>query len=363
MKEVKRRAAKGPYVVSDDDGELEDLTIRAVHDPAMMATTDPRPWAEQRRIAKMCRDAVKVKEKWSKIKVESTRSGTRLQRQDSENPWGIGTARPLAAGYGEPSPQAPATPVTPFNIPLPQAPRRPERPPPDDDDDESDDDDPGRGGGGPPFDADAARRRRRRQREEEEYHRAQLDYQTALLTYQINMSLHGGTGQRDAVSQLVAHQGRTEQQSKRRDREEFNRRMNAKKELPRIEAKSATSLVEELEKFDEFLIDARPKDSYETIEYLKASLRGDALEEWKWAKQTDEGVAMLAAAAQDDMTAYDDFWVMFVGNLCVRIGLDRKNNPMAEKIKREFEEWRLRDERLQTREDVMRLIGQLRSWY
>ena len=86
----------------------------------------------------------------------------------------------------------------------------------------------GRGGGGPPLDANAARQRRRRKREEEEYRRAQLDYQTALLTYQINMSLHGGTGQRDAVSQLVAHQGRTEQQSKKRDREEFDRRMNAK---------------------------------------------------------------------------------------------------------------------------------------
>ena len=48
MKEVKRRAAKGTYVMSDDDGELEDLTIRTVHDPSLMATTGPRPWAEQR---------------------------------------------------------------------------------------------------------------------------------------------------------------------------------------------------------------------------------------------------------------------------------------------------------------------------
>jgi len=128
--------------------------------------------------------------------------------------------------------------------------------------------------------------------------------------------------------------------------------MNAKKELPRIEAKSATGLLDELEKFDEFLIDAKPKDSYETLEYLKASLKGDALEQWKWAKQTEEGVAMLAAAAQDDMSAYDDLWLMFVGDLFFLVGLDRNDNPMTEKIKREFEEWHLKDERLDTGEDV-----------
>ena len=139
--------------------------------------------------------------------------------------------------------------------------------------------------------------------------------------------------------------------------------MNSKKEIPRIEAKSAISLIEELEKFDEFMADARPKDSYETIQYLRASLRGEALREWDWLKQTEAGKAMLTAAAQDDMKAYDDFYVMFVGNLFGFVGLDRNDNPMTEKIKREFEEWRLRDEKIHTREDVLRLIGRLRDWY
>jgi hypothetical protein len=177
------------------------------------------------------------------------------------------------------------------------------------------------------------------------------------------MSLAGGVGHNSAVGQLVAHQGRTELQVKKRDREEFNRRMNAKKELPRLEARTSESLIEELEKFDEFLIDAKPKDSYETLEYLKNSLKGEALEEWKWVKQTPQGIAMLAAAANDDMAAYDDLWVWFVGNLCARVGLDRSDNPMTERIKREFEGWRLKEGKVHTREDCIKLIGELRGWY
>ena len=69
--------------------------------------------------------------------------------------------------------------------------------------------------------------------------------------------------------------------------------MNAKKELPRIEAKSATGLLDELEKFDEFLVAAKPKASFETLEYMKASLKGQTWKLWEWERQTDEGLAYL----------------------------------------------------------------------
>ena len=99
------------------------------------------------------------------------------------------------------------------------------------------------------------------------------------MTQMMNHSMNSGAGgQGDAVSQLVAHNTRTEAQTKKRDREEFLRRMNVRKEFPKIEARTADQLLEELEKFEEFLVDAKPKDSFETLEYMKASLKRQRFE-------------------------------------------------------------------------------------
>ena len=107
-----------------------------------------------------------------------------------------------------------------------------------------------------------------------------MEYQTQMMHHMMCLSQQGGQG--DAVSQLVAYNTRTEVQTRKRDREEFLRRMNSKKELPKIEAKGPDQLLEELEKFDEFLLDVKPKDAFDTLEYMKASLKGKALEVWRW---------------------------------------------------------------------------------